>query len=168
MGQQSLADYDSQYLSTRRQRGINFLPTSRTNRQRQQRRLQTSQPVHPSPLSQEVVNTVRGHHRHESSSSTTSSAATSRSSTSTSMTSHSTHGPISVKEASLKAQEIRPTSDIAEWAHQAHIRQGRSYWWCQGCFPKEVIEPLQIPKAVEKVVTGRRVRITEPSHCYDI
>src|SRR4051794_24963912 len=139
MGQQSLADYDSQYLSTHRQRCINFLPISRSNQQRQQQhRLQASQPVHPSPLNQEVVNTVRAHHRNESVSSTTSSAATSRSSTSTSMTSHSTHGPISAKEASLKAQEIRPTSDVAEWAHQAHLRQGRSYWWCQGCFPKEV------------------------------
>ena len=124
--------------------------------------------IRPSPLHNEVATHNQKHRRHESSASATTSAATSRSSTATSTASHPSHGPISVREASLKAQEIRPTADVAEWAHQMHLTQGRSYWWCQGCFPREVVEPLHIPKAVEKAMTGRRVRINEPSHCYGI
>lgn len=166
---QSLADYDSQYLSSSsRRKGISFLPTSKSSRQsRHQQYQHSAASVHPLSHS-EVVNPQQRHRRHESSASTVTSAATSRSSTSTSTTSHPSQGPISIREATLKAQDIRPTSDVAEWAHQMHITQGRSYWWCQGCFPREIVEPLHIPKAVEKVMTGRRVRINEPSHCYDI
>lgn len=164
---QSFADYDSQYHNTR-QKHISFLPTSKSQQQQSRHRHHTSS---SSLLSQEIFNHNHDHdqhHRKDSTHSTSTSAATSRSSTATSMVSHHNHGGISIKEASLKAQEIKPTSDVAEWAHQMHIRQRRSYWWCQGCFPKEVAEPLHIPKAVERAVTGRRVRINEPSHCYDI
>lgn len=167
---QSFADYDSQYLSSSsRRKGLSFLPTSRSSHQKRDQHKSTSSiPAHPSPLNPEVASQQIKHNRHESSASAATSAATSRSSTSTSTTSHPSQVPMSIKEASLKAQEIRPTADVAEWAHQMHMTQGRSYWWCQGCFPREVAEPLHIPKAVEKVITGRRVRINEPSHCYDI
>lgn len=167
---QSLADFDSQYLSSSHRKGIKFLPTPKTIFTRDHHRTHhTSTPAHPSPLNQELLGQSKHqHHRHESSMSSTASTATSRSSTATSMSSHHTNGPISAKEATLKAQEFNLNSDVAEWAHQMHITQGRSYWWCQACFPKELVEPLHIPKAVEKVVTGRRVRINEPTHCYDI
>lgn len=145
---QSLSDYDSQYLSSHR--GKSFLPTSSSHKRNTSRQ----QPTNPSPLSQEFR---QGHHHHDSASST--STATSRSSTANSQ--------ISVAAISMKAQDIQPTSDVARWAHQTHLRQGRSYDWCQGCFPKECAEPLYIPKAVEKVVTGRR-RETGAGHCYDI
>ena len=162
---QSFAEFESQYLSSGRRKAISFLPTSRSQKERHQ---QTAAPTTPSPLHHEVHDNHHHHDRKGSSTSATTSAATSRSSTATSMSSHPAHGPISVREASLKAQEIRPTSDVAEWAHQMHMTQGRSYWWCQGCFPPEVAEPLHIPKAVEKAMVGRRVRINEPSHCYGI
>lgn len=155
---QSLADYDSQYLSSR-QKHITFLPTSQTGQR--QRHHQHHNP-YTSPLQHEVL---ANHHRKESSHSATTSAATSRSSTATS--GHSTYDPMggnTVREANMKAREIEPTSDVALWAHQMHIKQGQSHWWCQGCFPKEVADPLPIPKAH----TGRRVRINEPTHCYDI
>ena len=163
---QSFADYDSEYLSARR-KGLSCLPTSNTGRRHQQQP-SASTTIRLSPLHHEVSQRGETYHRDESSSSAVTSAATSRSSTATSMSSHPGQGHTSVKEASLKAQEIQPTSEIALWAHQTHVTQGRSYWWCQGCFPPEVAQPLHIPKAVEKVVTGRRVRINEPSHCYDI
>lgn len=168
---QSLADYDSQYLSSNQRNGISFLPKPKQNRmqQHQQQFLdQSPNNTQVSRYSPDLFHGSRGHRHQESSSSYATSTASSRSSTATSMSSHPASGHISVREATLKAQEIRPTSDVAEWAHQMHIAQGRSYWWCQGCFPKELAEPLHIPKAVEKVVTGRRVRINEPSHCYDI
>jgi len=167
---QSFADYDNQYLSpSSRRKGINFLPISKSARQsRHQHDPISSAPIRPSPLHNEVATHSQKHRRHESSASANTSAATSRSSTATSTASHPSHGAISIREASLKAQEIRPTADVAEWAHQMHLTQGRSYWWCQGCFPREVIEPSQIPQAVEKAMTGRRVRFNEPSHCYDV
>lgn len=165
----SLAEYDSEFSSGRR-KGINFLPTSKTQKMQQQQQRQfhhnhhhSVTPFSPSPLGQEV-DSVHSH-RKESSTSANSSAPASRSTTATSTMSTN---PMSVKEFSLRASEIQPTADIANWAHQTHIKQGRSYSWCQGCFPPEVAEPLNIPKAVEKVMTGRRVRINEASHAYDI
>jgi len=166
---QSFADYDSQYLSSSSQRkGINFLPISKSSRQSGRPHSQASPNPMRLSLNTDMTKPQQKHQRQESSSSVATSTATSRSSTSTSVASRPSQGPISIQEASLKAQEIRPTADIAEWAHQAHLTQRRSYWWCQGCFPREVIEPVPIPKAVEKDITGRRVRINEPSHCYDI
>jgi len=166
---QTFADYDAQYLTSSSQRkGISFLPISKASRQSVRQHNQTSSTAMRISLDTDTFKGQQRHHRRESSISTATSAVTSRSSTSTSVTSHPTQGPISLKEASLKAQEIRLTADVAEWAHQMHITQGRSYWWCQGCFPREAVEPLHIPKAVEKDITGRRVRINEPSHCYDI
>lgn len=155
---QSLADYDSQYLSAR-QKHISFLPSSQSGRRQKPH---SPNSAYTSPLQYEVK---ANHNRKDSSHSAATSAATSRSSTATS--GHSTYdtmGGHTVREANMKAREIEPTSDIALWAHQMHIKQGQSHWWCQGCFPKEVAEPLQIPKAH----TGRRVRINEPTHCYDI
>lgn len=154
---QSLADYDSQYLSTR-QRHITFLPTAPSGQRHRHHQHNSS---YTSPLQHEVL----ANHSRKESSSTPTSAATSRSSTATS--GHSTYdtmGGNTVREANMKAREIEPTSDIALWAHQMHIKQGQSHWWCQGCFPKEVAEPMPIPKAH----VGRRVRINEPTHCYDI
>lgn len=166
---QSLAEFDSQYLSSGHRKGIRLLPTTKSFRAQENHNThQRSTPAYPSPLTQEPLSQSKHHHRQESSTSSTASTATSRSSTTTSMSSHPTTGPMSAKEATLKAQEFHLNSDVAEWAHQMHLTQGRSYWWCQACFPKELVEPLHIPKAVEKVVTGRRVRINEPSHCYDI
>lgn len=164
----TLAEYDSEYASSSRRKGINFLPTSKDQKMQYQRQSQhhhhSVTPFTPSPLSQEVHDHTH-RHRKESSTSATSSAPASRSTTATStMSAH----PMSVREASLRASEITPTADIACWAHQTHIKQGRSYFWCQGCFPPEVAEPLNIPKAVEKMVTGRRVRTNGASHCYDI
>lgn len=157
---QSFAEFDSQYLSSR-QKHISFLPTSKSGQRGPRHKHAVSQ---PSPLHQE---TFAQHHRKESShaASAATSAATSRSSTATSSHSnHDTMGGNSVREASMRAREITPTADIALWAHQMHLKQGQSHWWCQGCFPKEVTDPMPIPKAV----TGRRVRINEPTHCYDI
>jgi len=167
---QSFADYDSQYLSsTSRRKGLSFLSVPKSSRQSYHQHDQiSSAPLRPSPLNTQAASHSQKHRQYESSASASTSAATSRSSTATSATSHPSHGPISSREASLKAQEIRPTADVAEWAHQMHLTQRRSYWWCQGCFPKECAEPLHIPKAVEKAMTGRRVRMNEPSHCYDI
>lgn len=160
---QTLADYDSQYLSSR-QKHINSLPPSRFNRQSHHQHNSS----YTSPLQYEVQ---ANHHRKDSSNSATTSAATSRSSTATSAHSsytHDTMGGLTVREANMKAREITPTADIALWAHQLHIKQGQSHWWCQGCFPKEVADPMPIPKAHTQT-TGRRVRITnEPTHCYDI
>lgn len=162
----SLADFDSEYIS-RRRKAVSFLPTSRGQKIQQQpyhAHHHSVTPFTPSPLSQDTK--ISSHrHRKESSTSTSSSAPASRSTTATS--SMSVH-PMSVKEASMRAAEIQPSADIACWAHQTHIKQGRSYFWCQGCFPPEIAEPLNIPKAVEKVVTGRRVRVNDASHCYDI
>lgn len=165
MASESFASYDPQTCSSHRRRSRSFLPTFKSNQQ-------SHRDAHKYPANTSAVGHELGvgstHNRYDSGGSIVTLAATSRSSTASSMASHSIQGPISPREASLKAQEIQPTSDVATWAHQAHVRQGRSYWWCQGCFPKEVVEPLQIPKAVEKMVTGRRDGINEPSHCYDI
>lgn len=160
---QSFADYDSQYHHTR-QKHIHYLPTSQYQHQ--------LFPLHhrTSPA-QESFHDRHNHdqcHQRDDAHSASTSTATSRSTSANSIQPTHQPGVISIREASLKAQEIRPTSDVAEWAHQVHIRQAKSYWWCQGCNRKEVSEPLHIPKAVEKIVTGRRVRINEPSHCYDI
>lgn len=159
---QTFADYDSQCLSSR-QKHISFLPTSKTARQAHHQHNSS----YTSPLQYEVE---ANHHRKDSSNSAATSAATSRSSTTTSTHSNYTHdtmGGLTVREANMKAREITPTSDVALWAHQMHIKQGQSHWWCQGCFPKEVADPMPIPKAHTQ--TGRRVRITnEPTHCYDI
>lgn len=164
----SIAEYDSEYTSSSRRKGIGFLPTSKNQKMQQQHQLHHNRhhsaiPFSPSPLSQEVGSTHR--HRKESSTSANSSAPASRQTTATSTMSTN---PMSVKEFSLRASEIQPTADIACWAHQTHIKQGISYPWCQGCFPPEIAEPLNIPKAVEKAVTGRRVRMNEASHAYDI
>lgn len=160
---QSFADYDSQYLSSR-QKHISFLPTPKPSARQPHHQHNNS---YTSPLQYEVES---NHYRKESSNSAATSAATSRSSTATSghsNYSHDTMGGHTVREANMKAREITPTSDIALWAHQMHIKQKQSHWWCQGCFPKEVAEPMPIPKAHN--YTGRRVRITnEPTHCYDI
>lgn len=162
---QSFADYDFHFQNSKLKH-INPLPASRAYQQRPSPNHSTST---SSPLGQEIFNhTNHQSHRKDSTHSTSTSTATSRSSTATSMSSHPNHGGISIREASQRAQEIVPTSDVAEWAHQMHVLQGKSHWWCQGCFPKDVSEPLQIPKAVERAITGRRVRIAEPSHCYDI
>lgn len=164
---QSLADYDSQYLSSR-QKHISFLPTAKPGVRLPHHQHNSS---HTSPLQYEVDAHIDAHHhRKESSHSAATSAATSRSSTATSGHSNYTHdtmGGHTVREANMKAREITPTSDIALWAHQMHVKQGQTHWWCQGCFPQEVAQPMQIPKA--HTHTGRRVRITnEPTHCYDI
>lgn len=165
----SFADFDSEFSGRSGSlKRLSFLPTSKSSRHRDQQS-HTAVPAKQSLLSQDLLGQHHHHNRNDSSTSASTSAATSRSSTSTSMSSHGHgHVPFSAREASLKAQEIRPSSDVAEWAHQMHMTQGRSYWWCQGCFPRDIAEPLHIPKAVEKLTTGRRVRINEPSHCYDI
>lgn len=163
---QSFSDYDSQYLSSNQRRGLSFLPTSKMFKSSKQQQSHMSA-SRPSPLHHEIAHSSDSQsprHRESSSSNATTSAPTSRSSTTSSLASHPANGNLTVKEAMLRAQEIHPTSDVAQWAHQMHLTQGRSYWWCQGCFPPEVAEPLTIPKAM----TGRRVRINEPSHCYDI
>ena len=167
---QSFADYDSQYFSSSsRRKGLSFLPTSKSSRQSYYQDDQISPaPIRPSQLKVEVANHNQKYARQANSASAATSAATSRSSSATSAPSHPARGAIPIREATLKAQEIQPTSDVAEWAHQMHLTQGRSYWWCQGCFPREFAEPLHIPEAVTKAMTGRRLRVNEPGHCYDI
>lgn len=163
---QSFSDYDNQYLSSDRRRGLSFLPTSKTYKYSKEARSHIALNK-PSQLHHEVnmsSHSPNHRHRESSSSNATISAPTSRSSTTSSLASHSTQGNLTIKEATLKAREIHPTADVAEWAHQMHLTQGRSYWWCQSCLPPEVAEPLPIPKAI----TGRRVRNNQPSHCYDI
>lgn len=162
------SDYDSQFTNSNRAKHIGFLPTSkRSGRSR-------------TGSWSSARNFFSSHRRKDSEATNSTSASTSRSSTANST--YEPHPyvhqaayvhpsavgrPLSLHEACAKAQEYTPRSDVAEWAHQTHIKQRRTYWWCQGCFPPEMCEPLEIPKAVERAVTGRRVRIVEPATAYD-
>lgn len=167
---QSISDYDSQHLSSERRRGLSFLPISKLSKLSKQRHQSSHNNRNSIPPPQQEPIRHHNHHQHNNSSSASpsTSAATSRSSTATSPAVPASV-PVSIKELGSKAQEIRPSEEIAEWSHQIHMTQGRCYWWCQLCLPQDVTnKPLEIPKSVGKVSTGRRARVTGPSHCYDI
>ena len=52
---------------------------------------------------------------------------------------------ITATESPNDQQLLVPTNPVvAEWCHQMHIQQHRTYWWCTGCFSKS--QPLHIPR----------------------
>lgn len=160
----SFVEFDSQYLSPNRPKPDSLFPKSQHYYQRQQYN--------------ESSSNSNNNAASTSISSPSTSTPTSRTTTSSSIHSHhpsGTQGITSIKEVALRAAGLTPSPDIAEWAHQTHQVQRRSYWWCQGCFPKDVSEALEVPKAITGAggeLTGRRKRVvqiqSQPGHCYDI
>ena len=60
-----------------------------------------------------------------------------------------------------RTEQVEPTAQVQEWAHQMHMQQQKQYWWCSACYPKTPV--LQIP--TKKAM--KRVRIAEPTHAYE-
>lgn len=60
-----------------------------------------------------------------------------------------------------REEQIEPTAQVQEWAHQMHIQQQKRYWWCSSCYPKAPTLHIPSDKAM------KRVRIVEPTHAYE-